>query len=46
LMDIHGEKIDFSEAPKGMKTPKLTNMTRVSGRKSWIIHQETIPNIC
>ena len=45
LMDIEGNKIDFSNAPKGMKTPKMTNMTRVSGRKSWIIQAKTIPNI-
>ncbi len=45
LMDIEGSKIDFSEAPKGMKTPKMANMTRVSGRKSWIIQAKTIPSI-
>ena len=45
LMDIEGNKIDFSEAPKGMKTPKMANMTRVSGRKSWIIQAKTIPSI-
>ncbi len=45
LMDIEGNKIDFSDAPKGMKTPKMANMTRVSGRKSWIIQAKTIPNI-
>lgn len=37
LMDIKGNKIDFSSAPRGMKTPKMSNMTRVNGRKSWII---------
>lgn len=42
LMDIEGNKIDFSNAPKGMKTPKMANMTRISGRKSWIIQAKTI----
>ncbi len=45
LMDIEGNKIDFSDAPKGMKTPKMANMTRISGRKSWIIQAKTIPSI-
>lgn len=45
LMDIERNKIDFSEAPKGMKTPKMANMTRINGRKSWIIQAKTIPNI-
>ena len=43
-MDIEGNKIDFSEAPKGMKTPKMANMTRISGRKSWIIQAKTSPS--
>ena len=45
LMDIERNKIDFSEAPKGMKTPKMANMTRISGRKSWIIQAKAIPSI-
>lgn len=45
LMDIEGNKIDFSDAPKGMKTPKMTNMTRINGRKSWIIQVKIIPSI-
>ena len=36
LMDINGKKIDFSNAPKGMKTPKLNNMKRIGSRKTWI----------
>ncbi len=36
LMDIEGNKIDFSSAPKGMKTPKLVNCKRIQARKSWI----------
>ena len=37
LMDIKGSKIDFSNAPKGMKTPKMGNMIRIESRRSWII---------
>lgn len=44
LMDIEGKKIDFSHAPRGMKTPKMLNMTRISGRKSWLIEERVIPN--
>jgi hypothetical protein len=42
LMDIQGNKIDFSNAPKGMKTPKMGNMTRVNARKSWIIQSKSL----
>jgi len=45
LMDIQGNKIDFSNAPKGMKIPKMENMTRIGSRKSWIIQVKTIVNI-
>jgi hypothetical protein len=45
LMDIQGNKIDFSHLGKGMKIPKMTNLTRISSRKSWIISQKTIVNI-
>lgn len=45
LMDITGAKIDFSNAPKGMKTPKLNNIKRVGSRKSWIIQAETITSL-
>ena len=34
LMDIFGNKIDFSYMPKGNKTPKLSNCKRVSARGS------------
>ena len=37
LMDIEGNKIDFSHMPKGLKTPKLKNLKRLSARKTWII---------
>ena len=42
LMDIEGCKIDFSDAPTGMKTPKMSNFKRISGRKSWITQVKTI----
>ena len=34
LMNIFGEKVDFSSMPKGMKTPKLANCRRISARSS------------
>lgn len=46
LMDIHNNKIDFSFMPKGWKTPKLSNLKRISSRRSCIcISQKIIPNI-
>lgn len=42
LMDIFGNKIDFSNAPNGMKTPKLNNLKRVGVRKSWIMQAKII----
>ena len=46
LMDIKGNKIEFKDAPKGFKTPKMVNMKRLGARKTWIISQQTIQNIC
>ena len=37
LMDIDGNKIDFSDMPKGLKTVKLSNCKRISARKSQLI---------
>ena len=37
LMDIEGNKIDFSSMPKGMKTPKLSNCKRLAARSSQMI---------
>lgn len=37
LMDIYGNKIDFSAMPKGYKTPKLSNCKRVAARNSQMI---------
>ena len=34
LMNIDGNKIDFSSAPKGLKTPKMLNCERLSARRS------------
>lgn len=34
LMNIFSEKVDFSSMPKGLKTPKLSNCTRISARRS------------
>ena len=42
LMDIEGEKIDFSSMPKGYKTPKLSNCIRVTARTSQIIQTVAI----
>ena len=39
LMDIDGKKIDFSNMPKGFKTPKLANLKRIGARKSWLIEE-------
>ena len=33
-MDIDGNKIDFSDMPKGFKTPKLGNCKRLTARTS------------
>ncbi|MEG0577781.1 MAG: RNA-guided endonuclease IscB [Bacilli bacterium] len=45
LMDIDGNKIDFSKSPKGFKTPKLSNCKRIEARKSWIMSEQVIQNI-
>lgn len=42
LMDIEGNKIDFSGMPKGFKTPKLSNCKRIQARNSWMIMQKNI----
>ena len=43
-MDIHGNKIDFSSAPKGWKTPKLNNLIRISSRKAVLMDNYVICN--
>ena len=42
LMDIEGNKIDFSAMPKGFKTPKLSNCKRIAARKSWMVQAMAI----
>lgn len=42
LMDIEGNKIDFSYMPKGQKTPKMKNMIRLEARKNWLIVEKYI----
>lgn len=42
LMDIEGNKIDFSTMPKGYKTPKLSNCIRITARTSQMIQSITI----
>jgi hypothetical protein len=37
LMDADGQRADFSFMPKGKKTPKLCNCTRVSARRSVLV---------
>ena len=34
LMNIDGNKVDFSSMPKGLKTPKLLNCKRLTARRS------------
>ena len=42
LMDIYGKTIDFSQAEKGFKSPKLSNCQRISARKSVICYEKSI----
>lgn len=42
LMDIDGKKIDFSTMPKGYKTPKLSNCSRVASRKTILCMQKVV----
>ena len=42
LMDIDGNKIDFSIMPKGFKAPKLSNCKRISARNSQIVYSQFI----
>lgn len=37
LMDIDGNKADFSAMPKGYKTPKMVNLQRTVARSSWMV---------
>ena len=42
LMDIYGNKIDFSTMPKGYKTPKLSNCIRIASRKTTLVTQVAV----
>ena len=45
LMNIYGDKADFSSMPKGLKTPKMADMRRLAARKTWMITTEAaMPN--
>lgn len=42
LMDIFNNKIDFGFMPKGYKTPKLSNLERISARRSCLCISQKI----
>ena len=42
LMNINGEKADFSHLPRGFKTPKLSNCKRGTARTSQMVQAVTI----
>lgn len=42
LMDIDGNKIDFSAMSKGYKTPKLSNCKRITSRKTTLCMQVAV----
>ena len=42
LMDIDGNKIDFSKEPNGFKTPKLKNCKRLTARTSLLIQRKAV----
>ena len=42
LMNIEGNKIDFSNMPSGFKTPKLKKLRRLMARASWMITKEAV----
>lgn len=42
LMNIFNEKIDFSHLPKGWKTPKLSNLDRISARSACLCTSQRI----
>lgn len=41
LMDIFGNKIDFSDVPRGTKTPKLSKCKRISARSGCLCISQT-----
>ena len=42
LMDVDGNKIDFSKEPNGFKTPKLKNCKRLTARTSLLIQRKAV----
>ena len=42
LMDIEKNKIDFSNLGRGLKTPKATNLIRISARRSWLCQKHVV----
>jgi hypothetical protein len=42
LMNINGEKADFSYLPRGFKTPKLSNCKRITARTSQMVQAVAI----
>ena len=42
LMNIEGNKIDFSTMPRGLKTPKLSNCKRITARSTQMVYQMAI----
>ena len=42
LMDIDGNKIDFSTMPRGYKTPKLSNCKRITARSTVMIQAKVV----
>ena len=46
LMDVDGSKVDFSNCPRGFKTPKVSRCKRINARDTWIIDSMKINNNC
>lgn len=42
LMDFDGNKIDFSNMPRGFKTPRLNNCKRINARSSQMVCRQFI----
>lgn len=42
LMDVFGNTVDFSYMPRGFKTPKMTNMGRISARRSCLCQRKNL----
>lgn len=42
LMNVEGNRIDFSYMPKGYKTPSMKNMVRLSSRRSLMIQNVSL----